>query len=160
MKRGALLALALSATPGCSGIVASANFSVNATVGAPSSAGFDNVVISGLLIGAVAVDVALIVLAASEVDMAMNERQLETDLARGVGPFISDLAHALGLPESDVPRLGAKLRQHREALIGAMQSEGNTSTATRLLALRAAFERALIEDPELKARLDAARFPR
>jgi hypothetical protein len=166
-----ILSLSLATAPGCSAIVAGSNFSVNATVGDPSSAGFDNTVISSLLIGAAAVDVTLLILAAmGEIDLglALNERQLETDLARGEGPLISDLAHALALPEDEVPRLAAKLREHRDALVTAVRATptdedpavgelASTRTANRLLALRAALERALSEDPALAARLTEAR---
>lgn len=154
MIRQTLIALSL-ATPGCTAIVAASNFSVNATVGDPSSAGFDSAVISGLLIGAAAIDVALLVLAASGEVVVMNARQTETDLARGEGPFIDDLAAALALPRDEVPRLGAQLRRHRATLLGAIrQSAAPTVYAENL---REALETALAEDPGLTERLHAAR---
>lgn len=156
MRRGLLVALVLSAPPGCSALVAGANFSVNATLGEPSSAGFDQGVISGLLIGAAALDVALLVLMATgEIELATNERQLETDLARGDGPFVSDLAAALELPEGEVPRLAALLRRHRATLLGAIRQSAAPTTYAE--GLRTALEMALAEDPGLTERLHAAR---
>lgn len=38
---------------------------------------------------------------------------LRAALARGAGPIVSDLAHALGLEAASVGALGEKLRQHR-----------------------------------------------
>lgn len=158
MNRRSLLALTLATTPGCTALVAGSNFSVNATVGDPSSAGFDNTVISSLLIGAAATDITLLILAASgeiDLELGLNERQLETDLARGEGPFIDDLAAALALNEAEVPRLGAQLRRHRATLLGAMRQSAAPTTYAE--GLRTALEMALAEDPALTERLHAAR---
>lgn len=45
-----------------------------------------------------------------------HQRDIERALAGGDGPFASDLAHALSLPEAEVPRVKGLLRARREEI--------------------------------------------
>lgn len=158
MKWGRLAVPALApliGTGGCTAIGAGSISSVNLTVGEDIS--HSNSAYTGILAFMAAVDVFLLVAQATgEIEIfGQNSRGIETDLARGEGPFIDDLAQALALSKDEVPRLGAQLRRHRATLLGAMrQSAAPTVYAENL---RTALETALAEDPALTERLHAAR---
>lgn len=78
-------------------------------------------VISAILavLGVVAT-VAAIVESTSYVEE--HQRDIERAVAGGRGAFPSDLTAALGLPESEVPRVHKLLRDHREALLRELAS--------------------------------------
>jgi len=74
-------------------------------------------VISGIVLAlGVGLTVAALVEEASYIER--HQRDIERGLAGGEGPFASDLAHALSLPESEVGRVKALLRV-RHGPIGA-----------------------------------------
>lgn len=63
-------------------------------------------------------------------------------LARGAGPVVSDLAHAMSLDAEAVGRLGAKLREHR-ASVEAPLVEMGPFTPDRVRRLSAALRQAV-----------------
>lgn len=147
--------VALIGPSGCTAIGAGSISSVNLTVGEDIS--HSNSYYTGILVFMAAIDVFLIVAQATgEIEIfGQNSRAIETDLARGEGPFIDDLAQALALSKDEVPRLGAQLRRHRATLLGAMRQSASPTAYAE--GLRAALETALAEDPGLTGRLHAAR---
>jgi hypothetical protein len=154
--RPVLVMLAMGSS-GCTAIGGGAISSVNLTVGEDIS--YSQGGYTAVLIGCALLDITILVLVATgEMDLALHERELDTDLARGDGRFVSDLASALALPASEVPRLGEVLRRHRGAIMGAIRQ--SAAAAERALALRAAIENALAEAPSLAARLLATRATR
>lgn len=156
LARTALIALStLASSSGCTAIGAGSISSVNLTVGEDIS--HSNSYYTGILVFMAAIDVFLIVAQATgEIEIfGQNSRAIETDLARGEGPFIDDLAQALALSKDEVPRLGAQLRRHRATLLGAMRQSASPTAYAE--GLREALETALAEDPDLTERLHAAR---
>lgn len=53
----------------------------------------------------------------------MNRREIALAIARGQGPFVTDLAAWLGLPEALLPALGRALREARPVLEPALSEE-------------------------------------
>lgn len=67
---------------------------------------------------------------------------LRAALARGAGPVVSDLAHALSLEAASVGALGEKLRRHRETLEAPLVEPG-PFTPERVRRLAAALRQAV-----------------
>lgn len=143
---------------GCTGAVVGAVSSVNATIGDPSSARLDHAAVITLLVAFACIDIVLtyqLVNGEDIFDLGEHRRELETDLARGEGAFVSDLAAALALPDHAVPQLGAALRNHRAAILASLSAEGDARA--RLTAVGVAVRGALAGDPVLTEHLARAR---
>lgn len=143
------------ALSGCTAIGAGSISAVNLT--AEKDVSHSNAGYTGVLIGAAVFDAFIIgsLIAQGEFLSGLDTRELATDLARGDGAFVHDLAAALALPEAEVPRLGEQLRRHRPALLDALRRPA--PPAERVSALQAAIGSALADDPDLLQRLQGAR---
>ncbi len=149
--------LAVAASMGCTGIAAGAALSVNSTVGEKKidlSGGLGLTVV--LLF--VPVDILLTVgVVTGELELGAIEpyrREIRTDIARGGGPQIEQLAAVLGLDDAEAVRLGALVQRHRDRL-DAPLADPTPLDRARLETFAGALRGALAEDPAIA--LKAAR---
>lgn len=77
-------------------------------------------------------------------EAVLYRREIALSIARGQGPFVTDLAAWLALPESLVPELGRVLREARPVLEPALSEEISVESFQTLLGV------ALCRDPVLR----------
>lgn len=75
--------------------------------------------------------------------MIADRRALATDLARGDGPWVNDLAAWLALPQGLVPQLGKTLREARPVLAEALAEPLSESAFRTLLGVTLCRDEAL-----------------
>lgn len=138
---------------GCTGLFTSGVALANLSLDSPIR--LDSSLFLGVAVAFLPVDIVL-TYAMIEGDFELtylerNRREIMVAVARGEGPFVSDLAYALGFDEEATRELGAALREARAEVVRPLSEPGPIDRARRDRFVAALVE-VIASRPDLEAR--------